>query len=250
MTATTRPDLLFLPGLLCDAEVWAGQTGPLAAAGWRCTVVEHGLADAIDTMAAQALAQADAAGLGRLAVVGHSMGGRVAMALWRLAPQRVAGLALLDTAAHPLPPGEAGVAERAGRERLLQMGREQGMAAMARDWARGMVAPAFLDGPLFAQVVAMIARRTPAHHAAQIQALLKRPDAAPTLRSVTVPSLLLCGEHDAWSPASRHAEMQALIQEGGGTTALTVVPGAGHMAPMESPEAVTRALQDWLALLT
>lgn len=244
-----RPDLLFIPGLMCDAEVWAGQTGPLAAAGWRCAVAEHGLANTLTAMAQQALDQADAAGLGRLAVVGHSMGGRVAMEVWRLAPQRVAGLALLNTAAHPLGDDAAGHAERASRERLLQIGREQGLEVMARDWARPMVAPAWLDSPLFEQIIAMITRRTPAHHAAQIHALLNRPDAAPALRSVNVPSLLLCGEHDGWSPPARHAEMQALIQAGGGATTLTVLPGVGHMAPMEAPQAVNAALATWLATL-
>ena len=199
------PTLLFLPGLLCDAEVWHHQRAALADLG-PALVADHGLAATLADMARRALAQADAAGAGPLAVVGHSMGGRVAMEIWRLAPQRVRGLALMDTAWHPLPDGEAGATERAGRERLLALGREQGMAAMARDWVRGMVHPDRLDTPLMDAVVAMLARRSPAHQAAQVQALLQRPDASPVLRSVTVPTLLLTGAQDGWSPPSRHDE--------------------------------------------
>ena len=76
----TPPALLLLPGLLCDAEVWSAQAS--AFSGERPVLVaEYGLDDDLATMARTALAQADAAGLGPLAVVGHSMGGRVAMEL-------------------------------------------------------------------------------------------------------------------------------------------------------------------------
>ncbi|MBQ0958488.1 alpha/beta fold hydrolase [Ideonella sp. 4Y11] len=241
----TAPALLFLPGLLCDAEVWAAQTAALGR-DRRCLVAEYGLADALTTMAERALQLADAAGLDRLAVVGHSMGGRVAAELWHLAPQRVAGLALMDTGWHPLPGGEAGQAERAGRQRLLDIARRQGMSAMARDWVQGMVHPDRLDTPLAEAVVAMLARRTPDHQAAQIHALLHRPDASATLRTVTVPTLLLTGAQDAWSPPARHDEMAAMVA---GPVSRVDVPHCGHMAPMEAPQAVTAALAAWLTTL-
>lgn len=241
----TTPALLFLPGLLCDAEVWSAQTSALGR-DHRWQVVEYGLTDSLTTMAERALQQADAAGLHRLAVVGHSMGGRVAAELWRLAPQRVAGLALMDTSWHPLPAGEAGASERAGRLRLLEIARTQGMAAMARDWVLGMVHPQRLGTPLAEAVVAMLARRTPDHQAAQIQALLQRPDASATLRTVTVPTLLLTGEQDAWSPPARHDEMAVMVA---GPVTRVDVPHCGHMAPMEAPEAVNAALAAWLATL-
>jgi pimeloyl-ACP methyl ester carboxylesterase len=234
------PSLLYLPGLLCDAEVWAAQTAALPGPHG---VVEYGLADSLDAMAALALQQADAAGLGPLAVVGHSMGGRVAMQLWRLAPQRVAGLALMDTGWHPLP---AGAFAGAGRLRLLEIARTQGMTAMARDWVQGMVHPGRLGSPLADTVVAMLARRSPEHQAAQIQALLNRPDASATLRSVSVPTLLLTGEQDGWSPPARHDEMAAMVA---GPVMRVDVPDCGHMAPMEAPEAVNAALAQWLARL-
>ena len=241
----TPPALLLLPGLLCDAEVWSAQAS--ASSGERPVLVaEYGLDDDLATMARTALAQADAAGLGPLAVVGHSMGGRVAMELWRLAPQCLRGLALMDTAWHPLPEGESGAAERAGRERLMALGREQGMAAMARDWVRGMVHPRRLDTPLMDAVVAMLARRSPAHQAAQVKALLQRPDASAVLRTVTVPTLLLTGAQDGWSPPGRHDEMAAMVR---GPATRVDVPDCGHMAPMEAPEAVNAALRAWLATL-
>ena len=94
--------LLLLPGLLGDAAVWAPQ---MAAVSRPCTVVDCGEADAIASMALLALA---AAPTGRFAVAGHSMGGRVAFELHRLARGRVDRLALLDTGCQPLTAGEAG----------------------------------------------------------------------------------------------------------------------------------------------
>lgn len=225
--------LLLLPGLLCDAAVWA----PLGLGG---TVVEYGRADTINAMAQIALASAPP---GRFAVAGHSMGGRVAFELLRLAPGRVARLALLDTGCHPLAPGEPGARERAGRLALLDLARREGMRAMARQWALGMVHPARVETPLFDAVLDMLARRDVAIFEAQIRALLARPDAATQLPGIRCPTLLLTGDHDAWSPPEQHRAMHVHIAG----SQLVVVPDCGHMSPMEAPTAVGAALADWLA---
>ena len=78
--------LLFLPGLICDARIFAPQ---LAAFPDSKAVDGYGLADSLAAMAQVALDQADRDGLERFDVFGHSMGGRVALELYRTAPQRV-----------------------------------------------------------------------------------------------------------------------------------------------------------------
>jgi pimeloyl-ACP methyl ester carboxylesterase len=233
MTLPTPP-LLLLPGLLCDAAVWTPL--PSCRGG---VVVEYGHADSLTTMAEAALAAAPA---GRFAVAGHSMGGRVAFELLRLAPARVAGLALLDTGCHPLAPGEAGAAERAGRLALLDLARREGMRAMARQWALGMVHPSRVDTPLFEAVLDMLARRDVATFEAQIRALLARPDATPQLAGVRCPTLLLTGEQDGWSPPAQHRRMAEAIPG----AHLVLVPECGHMSTMEAPATVDAALAGWL----
>jgi pimeloyl-ACP methyl ester carboxylesterase len=232
---TLPTPLLLLPGLLCDAAVWA----PLASCR-SGVVVEYGRADSITAMAEAALAVAPP---GRFAVAGHSMGGRVAFELLRLAPARVAGLALLDTGCHPQAAGEAGAQERAGRLALLDLARQQGMRAMARQWALGMVHPRRVDTPLFDAVLDMLARRDVATFEAQIRALLARPDATPQLAGVRCPTLLLTGEQDAWSPPAQHRRMADAMAG----AELVVVPDCGHMSTMEAPAAVDAALAGWLA---
>jgi pimeloyl-ACP methyl ester carboxylesterase len=242
-TEAVPPTLMLLPGLLCDAAVWAGQCEALAQQA-QCVVVDYGRSDGIEAMARLVLA---AAPTPRFALAGHSMGGRVALEVLRLAPERVERLALLDTGYQPLPSGADGERERAQRLALLETARSQGMRAMGERWAAGMVHPARLEnrlrGEVFEQILEMIARSTPDIFAAQITALLGRPDALPVLRAIAVPTLLLCGRQDAWSPLARHVEMAEIIPG----ARLAVVEEAGHMAPMERPVEVSRHLADWLA---
>ena len=170
------------------------------------------------------------------------MGGRVALEVFRQAPERVLGLALLDTGSAPLAGGEHGAKERAGRLALLDQARREGMRAMGRVWARGMVHPDHVDKPLFDALLDMLERSSVEQFDAQVRALLGRPDARPLLPQITCPTLLLCGRDDAWSPPERHAEMQREIA---GST-LEIIEHSGHMSTVEQPAAVSAALARWL----
>lgn len=230
--------LVLVPGLTCDAAVWRHQ---IAALGSSChvTVAEHGMADSLGAMAGQVLARAPA----RFALAGHSMGGRVALEILARAPERVERLALLDTGYEGVAPGEAGERERLGRFRLIDIARRQGMLAMAREWAAGMVYPEYLgDGALMREIHEMVCRTTVEQFEAQIHALLRRPDRSALLPQIRVPTLVLCGHEDSWSPLERHEDLASRI----GDSVLVDVPQCGHMSTMEQPEIVSAALQAWL----
>lgn len=233
----TRRCVVLLPGLLCDDAVWTAQCEALAFAD--CVVPDYGALDSLTAMARSVL---DAVPAPRFALAGHSMGGRVALEIARLAPERVQRLALLDTGLDPLAKGEAGELERHKRMALLRTARERGMRAMGQDWARGMVHPSRLDTPLFEDILAMIERKTPDIFEAQIKALLGRPDAREVFTRLACPVLLLCGRQDAWSPLSRHEQMLALRP----ASRLAVIEDSGHMSTMEQPLAVSRALGEWV----
>jgi pimeloyl-ACP methyl ester carboxylesterase len=231
--------LVLVPGLMCDIAVWEQQ---IATVGSHCNVqvAEHGLSDSLGVMAERILANAAP----RFALAGHSMGGRVALEVVARAPERVTKLALLDTGYEALAPGEAGEREKAGRYRLLEMAKRDGMLVMAHDWARGMVHPARLtDKVLMDAIHSMIARAGEEQFAAQIRALLARPDRTDLLSKLRMPVLVLCGREDAWAPLSRHQEMARRISG----SHLVEVADSGHMSTMERPEAVTAALLAWLA---
>ena len=233
--------LMLLPGLMCDAAVLAPQVAALQTdvqAKVRCVVPAYGLRNSLTAMAEQVLEMAP----DTFSVAGHSMGGRVALEIMRLAPARVKRLALLDTGTHPLPAGEAGEKERAGRMALLTKAQTQGMRAMGRDWARGMVHPSQLDTPLFESILDMLERSSPQQFEAQINALLNRPDAAPLLPKITCPTLVLCGREDGWSTPAQHETMHAALPN----ATLRIIEHCGHMCTMEQPQVLTQALREWL----
>ncbi|MFN7195809.1 MAG: alpha/beta fold hydrolase, partial [Hylemonella sp.] len=151
-------------------------------------------------------------------------------------------LALLSTGTHPLAAGEAGEKEKAGRMALLKIAQEQGMRAMASEWAKGMVHPRRVGGPVYAQVLDMFDRGSAQQYAAQIHALLHRPDAGALLRTIRCPTLVLTGRDDGWSTPAQHEAMAAAIPG----ARLVLVEDCGHMCTLEQPQAVSQALRDWL----
>ena len=239
--AMNATDALLLPGLLCDGAIWAGQIERFTSL--HCHVPDYGEADSIGAMAELALRQAPS----RFVLAGHSMGGRVALEIYRRAPERVSHLILLDTGFQARPAGEAGEGERQARMALLKQARDHGMRTMGEAWMQGMVHPDRLTNTALTEsILQMIERKTPTIFAAQIQALLERPDATPVLSDIRCPTLLVCGRQDTWSPLSRHEEMARSIEG----SRLAVIEEAGHMSPMERPEAVASTIHDWLETAT
>jgi pimeloyl-ACP methyl ester carboxylesterase len=225
--------IYLLSGLLCDEEVWRGQA-PELRKQYDVRVVSFQGFDSIGAMAAHVLDSAPE----RFSLVGHSMGGRVALDVYRRAPQRIVRLALLDTGYEPVAPGEG---ER--RAVLVNKALAEGVSAIAETWGRPMIAPCNLESTdVLARVVKMVGRMSGEIYAGQTRALLNRPDATAVLAAIVCPTLVLCGAQDAWSPPDRHERMAALI----GGAKLKVIDDCGHMCTMERPAEVLAALREWM----
>lgn len=224
--------LLFLPGLICDARTFARQ---LAAFPDSRAVEGYGLADSLPGMARVVLDQAPDS----FDLFGHSMGGRVALEVFRLAPERVRRIALSSTGVHSLGEGEP-----AKRRALQAIGHEQGFEALVDTWLPPMVAEHNrADAALYGAMRQMCLDAGQAMFDAQINAQLTRPEQASLLPRIACPALVMTGELDAWSPPAQHQEIAAAIPD----STLVIVEGAGHMLPLEAPEAVNNAIADWLA---
>lgn len=225
--------LVLIPGLMNDEWVWSFVRPALEA---RLPVhVPHLLGhDSLVQMASMILAETK----GPLAVAGHSMGGRVAMEMMRQAPGRIERLALLDTGYHGPAEGE-----RQGRLDLVALGRAEGMAAVVREWLPPMVSPRHHgDAAIMEGIAAMLCRASPEDFARQQHALLTRLDAGSVLEAIRCPAWVIVGREDSWSPVAQHEEMAARIPG----AVLRVVEEAGHMLPVEQPEALARILLEWL----
>ncbi len=231
--------LILVPGLMCDETSWAPILPALSAQA-ACQVVSHGEADSLTQMAQQILDSAPA----QFDLAGHSMGGRVALEVVRIAPERVRRLALLGTGYRAKEAGEAGEKEAQGRQALLELAQNDSIRAMALAWVQNMVAPSRLaDAALIEAIVQMFERKLAAIFQRQIKALLTRPDATEVLRQVRVPTLVMAGEFDAWASPQQHQDIADLIPA---TPAMHMVVGSGHMMMMEKPDAVAALFLDWL----
>ncbi len=228
--------LMFLPGLICDSRMYAPQQSAYPDA---LVVDGFGMADSLAEMARVALSQADERGADKLDIFGHSMGGRVAMEIVRLAPHRVRRLALVSTGIHPV-----GENEPAKRAELQQVGYDNGFEALVDTWLPPMVADANRDTPEFQTMREMCLSKGQAMFDAQIKALLGRPPFDDLLAGLTCPTLVMTGENDAWAPPSQHETIASKIAN----AKLVIVPGAGHMIQLEAPDAVNAAIGDWLAM--
>ena len=226
-----NPMLVMLPGLICDASIYAPQS---AAFGDSLAVEGYGLCDSLPAMADIVLEQAP----GRFALFGHSMGGRVALEVYRKAPERVTHLALVSTGIHPL-----GENEPASRAALQQVGYDNGFEALVDQWLPPMVAQANRTNPaIYDPLKAMCMRHSQAQFDAQIQALLARPEVKSLLPQITCPTLVMTGSEDGWAPPAQHEGIASAIPH----SELVIAEGAGHMIQIEAPDAVNAAITDWL----
>lgn len=227
------PQLILLPGLLNDAELWRDQITGLAdvARPWVPDLAPYAT---LREMAESVLAQAEPT----FAVAGFSMGGYVAQEIARIAPERIERLALLDTSIRVDTP------ERAAQRQALNRAAAKGGTFLGIGQAimKSYIDASRLDdAELTGRIVDMTQRL--GREVFLRQNSLEREDGEAALRALRVPLVIIVGENDQITPAAGHREMAAAI----GCTHLLVIPGAGHMTPMEAPGPVNGALRHWLA---
>jgi pimeloyl-ACP methyl ester carboxylesterase len=235
VTTSAPQPLVLVPGLLCDAQLWAPQIAGLAgiADAWVPAPTQHA---SIEALARAVLADCP---FERFALAGLSMGGYIAMAIQRQAPQRVTHLALLDTNAVADAP-----AASAARRELLARSRAEGLGAVADALLPRLVWPlAPQHAALHATVRSMAWNVGPDAFARQQEAIIGRPDARAALAAVACPTLVACGAQDLLTPPALHEEIAALVPG----ARLAVFADCGHLSTLEQPAHVTQALRTWLA---
>jgi pimeloyl-ACP methyl ester carboxylesterase len=231
--AQTLP-LLLVPGLLCSARLYAAQIAALWPHG-QVAVADHRRDDTMEAIASRILADAPP----HFALAGLSMGGYIAFAMMRLAPERIARLALLDTSARPDMPEQ-----KAAREKFIAMAQ----AGKLHDVVEALT-PKFLhrdharDEGLKKIVRDMAHDTGPDAFVRQQKAIMARPDSRPLLSEIGCPTLVLVGEGDELTPPELAREIAADILG----SKLVVLPKCGHLSTIEQPEAVNSAMSHWLS---
>lgn len=241
--------VVFIHAFPLNRSMWAPQTRRLAA-GARCVTLDvRGFGESSATppftmarFADDVAALLDARRIDRAAVVGLSMGGYIAFALWRRHRDRVRAFVLADT--RPT----ADTPEGARRRRaLIDVARTQGSDAVAAQQLDVLVGRSTRAGnPEVAERIRGIIAAAPvAGIVGALEAMLARPDSTPTLATIDVPTLLVVGEEDGVTPVDDARAMQRAIPG----SALEIIGRAGHLSNLEQPDAFNTAVEGFLAPL-
>jgi len=225
---------LLVPGLNCDARVYAGVAQALWPLG-PVTIANHAAGASMEAIAKAILADAPP----KFALIGFSMGGYIAFEILRQAPDRVVKLGLLDTSARP--DTEESTTNRRRMIALAQKGRF--IDAIEQTFPKSLHAENADNSDLYALHRGMAEANGPAIYEQQQEAIIARPDSRPLLASIKVPTLIVVGEGDQITPPEVAKEMHAGIPG----SELLIVPRAGHLALLEQPESVHAALKGWAA---
>ncbi len=230
---SARTPLILLPGLLCDERLWRHQTDTLADIAV-ITVADLTGDDRLEDMARSVLETAPET----FALAGLSMGGLVAQAVMRQAPDRVTRLALLDTSARADTP------EQSDRRRaFIDQARHGDFKGVTSRLLPLLIHPDRLeDGDLTGTITTMAERVGREAFLRQQNAIMNRPDGRRDLSAIHCPTLVLCGRQDALTPLVGHEEMA----EGIPNSKLVVIEDCGHAAPLERPRAVSALMRYWL----
>lgn len=221
--------VLFLPGSLCDERVFADQ---LRKIDHPSAVADLTLDDSLTAMATRALSEAPP----RFAVVGLSMGGIIAAEIAHLAPERVAGMALIDFNLDA--PDEVQSRER---RRWASDVRSGLFARVVAEIGPKMSISPEVHGPLIADMARAVG---PAGFLRQNDALLDRHDRRPIVADFDGPILIACGRHDQLCPPQLHADLAARVPD----ASLVIAEHAGHLSTIDQPAPLTSAIKSWLPM--
>ncbi|HEX7790111.1 MAG TPA: alpha/beta fold hydrolase [Afipia sp.] len=227
--------LVLVPGLACSPRIFAPQIPAL----WRTGPVilaNHIRDSTMSGIAKRILDEAPP----RFALAGHSMGGYIALEIYRQAPERVARLGLLSTSARPETPEAS---ER--RRGWIAEVKAGGYRAVMDRLFEKFVHPALArDETLHRIVLEMAGDVGPDVFVAQLEAIMTRADSRPLLARIKCPTLVLTSDTDNMVPNEFSAEMANGIV---GVKFVTV-QDCGHLPQLEHPEVVTAAMLEWLKM--
>lgn len=219
--------VLFLPGSLCDERVFADQIRKIDHPS---AVADLTLDASLTAMAVRAMSEAPP----RFAVVGLSMGGIIAAEIAHLAPERVAGMALIDFNLDA--PDEA---QNRDRRRWAEDARAGRFARVVEEIGSKMSVSPEVHGPLIADMAGAVG---PEGFLRQNDALLDRHDRRPIVESFEGPILIACGRHDQLCPPQLHADLAARATD----ACLVIAEHAGHLSTIDQPAPLTSAIKNWL----
>ncbi|MEO6298938.1 MAG: alpha/beta hydrolase [Paracoccaceae bacterium] len=225
--------LVFLPGMMADARLFLPQLVALGTK-YAVQVILPTQGDNVEDMSQFVLDQTPA----KFALIGHGLGGAVALDVLRRAAERVTRVVLISTP--PLSVSPQVAAEREMRVVAARSGRLG--EAMAQEIPEAALCNTEWRADVLALVKDMAFGLGEGVYLRQTRAMQRRPDQQKTMRRIKIPALIMAGEADTLLPVRRQEFTSGLMPYG----KMCIIPEAGHLPSLEQPEAVSQAIETFM----
>ena len=225
--------LVMVPGMMCDERIFSPQIAGLSDQ-IEVTFANISSFPSVEELASDVLKKAPQT----FALLGHSMGGIVAMEMYSQEPERIERLVLMDT--NP----KAELEEmQLRREPQINAVRDGKLLNVMRDEMKpNYLAESENQDAVLGICMDMAMSLGPDVFINQSRALQTRQDQQSTLNSIDIPVLIMCGSEDKLCTLERHELMHNMISN----SELKIIYNAGHMPTLEQPNETTEVLKQWL----
>jgi len=225
--------IVMIPGMMCDERIFSPQIEALSNDA-EVHVADISTYSSIEELATSVLDNSPP----KFCLMGHSMGGIVAMEICAQEPERVEKLIIIDSNAKSEL--EEVKLKREPQIRAVASGKLA--QVMKEEMKPNYLADSKNQESVLSTCMEMALSLGPEVFIRQSKALRDRKDQQDSLKALDIPVLIICGSEDILCPLERHELMHNIIKE----STLEVVPNAGHMPTLEQPIKTTEVIKSWL----
>ena len=222
-----------VPGMMCDERIFSPQIEALSQ-NLEVTIADISNFSSVRELASDVLKKAPK----KFSLLGHSMGGIVAMEIYSQAPDRIEKLILMDTN----PKAELDEVKLKREPQIREVNKGKLLEVMRDEMKPNYLAESENKRSVLNVCMDMALTLGPDVFINQSRALQSRLDQQNTIQSIKIPVLIMCGSEDKLCPVERHEMMHNMISD----SDLKIINNAGHMPTLEQPGETTEVLKEWL----
>ena len=222
-----------VPGMMCDERIFSPQIEELSQ-NLEVTIADISNFSSVSELASDVLKKAPKS----FSLLGHSMGGIVAMEIYSQEPKRIEKLILMDTN----PKAELDEVKLKREPQIREVNKGKLIEVMRDEMKPNYLAESENKRSVLNVCMDMALTLGPDVFINQSRALQSRLDQQNTIQSIKIPVLIMCGSEDKLCPVERHEMMHNMISD----SDLIIINNAGHMPTLEQPRETTEVLKEWL----
>ena len=222
-----------VPGMMCDERIFSPQIEALSQ-NLEVTIADISNFSSVRELASDVLKKAPK----KFSLLGHSMGGIVAMEIYSQAPDRIEKLILMDTN----PKAELDEVKLKREPQIREVNKGKLLEVMRDEMKPNYLAESENKRSVLNVCMDMALTLGPDVFINQSRALQSRLDQQNTIQSIKIPVLIMCGSEDKLCPVEKHEMMHNMITD----SDLKIINNAGHMPTLEQPRETTEVIKEWL----